>query len=123
MIDIGAGWAVVTAGAHCSSHEIALPFTEADVSACAYVESTCSHGTASAGTLCNSYCDTSSEAILVLKDGRWVRATESSDTSGHGCQCSGSVDVFDNKTEFLKLGLTDEQREDLIFQVALGMVD
>lgn len=84
MIDIVVGWGVVTAAAHCDSHQIALPFTEADVSACVYFEAHCSHGTASAGTLCHSYCDTGSEAILVLKDGRWVRATESSDTSGHG---------------------------------------
>jgi hypothetical protein len=84
MIDIGTGWAVVMAGAHCSNHQITVPFTEADVAACVYFEATCSHGTASAGTLCHDYCDTGSSAILVLKDGRWCRATESSDTSGHG---------------------------------------
>lgn len=31
--------------------------------------------------------------------------------------------MYADKAEFLKLGLTEEQREDLILQVALGMAD
>lgn len=34
--------------------------------------------------VCNSYCDSGSEAYFRLKDGRYVIAVESSDTSGHG---------------------------------------
>lgn len=120
---IEAGFGVVLQAAKCDSHPVHIDFTKDDVATCLLVESSCSHGTASAGTLCRSYCDTSSESILVLKDGRYVMAHESSDTTGHGCQCSGSVDVYPDRAEFLKLGITDEQREDLIFQVRIGMVD
>jgi hypothetical protein len=44
---------------------------------------------------CNSYCDSSSFALGKLADGRFIVIEESSDTSGHGCQCSGSATIHD----------------------------
>lgn len=63
--------------------------------------------------MCRGMCDTWSEAFCRLKDGRYVTAHESSDTSGHGCQCSGSVDIYDTKDDFLRLGLTEASRAEI----------
>lgn len=59
---------------------------------------------------CESYCSTQSFAVGLLKDGKFVRVEESSDTSGHGCQCSGSASVHDTWEELL-INLTQGQRE------------
>lgn len=84
MASIDDGWGVVTTANSCGNHPIELDFAKDDVKMCLYVESGCSCGTNSKGTTCDSYCDTWSTSILVLKDGRFVMAHESSDTSGHG---------------------------------------
>lgn len=62
---------------------------------------------------CGSYCDSGSFAIGELKDGRFIVVREDSDSSGHGCQCSGSADIFDNIDLALRLGLTENEREAL----------
>ena len=36
------------------------------------------------GAICGGYCDTWSEAYFQLRDGRFVTASETSDSSGHG---------------------------------------
>lgn len=62
---------------------------------------------------CGSYCDSGSFAVGELKDGRIIVVREDSDSSGHGCQCSGSADIFDNIDLAMRLGLTENEREEL----------
>lgn len=62
---------------------------------------------------CGSYCDTGGAALVRLKPVggkiRWAVAAESSDTSGHGCQCDGSAIRYGSFTDALRLGLTEEE--------------
>lgn len=61
-------------------------------------------------TTCGSWCDTNSFAIGLLSSGKFVVVEEWSDSSGHGCQCSGSLITVDSFSEALK-NLTQETRE------------
>lgn len=72
---IESGWGVVEQASGCDDHRVELDFTEEDVAGCVYFKSE------GAGA---DYSESSSEAILILKDGRFVKASESSDSSGHG---------------------------------------
>jgi hypothetical protein len=97
-------WGVVGEAAYCSDHPCEVPFTEADIEKVFYTEFTGDRG---------NYDDTSSCAIFRLKDGRHVVAEEWSDSTGHGCQCSGAVDVFPNKEDLIQFGFDDAERETL----------
>lgn len=59
------------------------------------------------GNICGGMCDTWSTTAFRLKNGKYVIASEHSDTTGHGCQCGGSVEIFETKEEFLKLGIEE----------------
>lgn len=59
------------------------------------------------------YADTDSIALFKLKNGKYVKATEWGDSSGHGCQCGGTVEVFEDMESLLKFGLGDDEREAL----------
>lgn len=63
------------------------------------------------GNTCGTYCDTSSFAVAELSDGRVIVVWESSDSTGHGCQCSGSADLFESLSDALWQGLDREDRE------------
>ena len=56
--------------------------------------------------------DVSTEAILLLKDGRYATAWEWSDSSGHGCQCDGAV-VFSDSVEAALQGIDGRAAERL----------
>lgn len=59
---------------------------------------------------CN--CDeTGSIALARLADGRYLTVFESSDYTGHGCQCDGGADLYDSLAEAYNLGLTDDARD------------
>jgi hypothetical protein len=58
---------------------------------------------------CESWCDTSSMALVRLLDGRHAVFRESSDTTGHGCQCAGTALVFAS-LDAAKSDLTPEER-------------
>ena len=55
--------------------------------------------------------DNESFAIGKLEDGRYLVVMESEDSSGHGCQCSGSSSVHATFEEAMRLGLSQEQRD------------
>lgn len=67
--------AVVGAAADCSDHRIEYDFTEADIEVVLYSDETGDR---------SNYDDTSSEVIFRLKNGKYVHASEWSDSSGHG---------------------------------------
>jgi hypothetical protein len=48
--------------------------------------------------------------ICKLKSGFWILAQEWSDYTGHGCQCSGTLEVFDSLADLVACGLDKEQR-------------
>ena len=79
-----AAMSVVSIANGCREHPCEVPFQTADIGTVFYCDSGCNCGTESAGTTCNTWCDTWGRAIFDLKDGRYVYANESSDTSGHG---------------------------------------
>lgn len=60
---------------------------------------------------CDSYCDTDSCALIALDSGEFMVAQESSDTSGHGCQCDGSITIHPDLETALRFGLTDTDKE------------
>jgi len=60
---------------------------------------------------CGSYCDTESFAVAKLPDGRYVVIHESSDTTGHGCRCSGGDSTHATLSDALWHGLGREDRE------------
>jgi hypothetical protein len=63
--------------------------------------------------MCHSCCDTGSVVLFLAADGRYVVAREDSDTTGHGCRCSGGAEAFATLGEAVSLGLTQEDRERL----------
>jgi len=75
---------VVDTASGCSDHPVTLGFTEADIEKVLYYDAGCHCGSVSKGGMCNDYCDTWSTAVFRLKNGKYVYANESSDTSGHG---------------------------------------
>jgi hypothetical protein len=60
---------------------------------------------------CGSWCDSGSFALGRLSDGRYITVRENSDSTGHGCQCNGSADVYATLEEAISLGLTDSERK------------
>jgi hypothetical protein len=74
-------WAVVETAAGCSDHPQAVDFTEADIQEVYHHSFGCA---CREGETCDTYCDSWSRAGFRLKDGRYVWATEVSDSSGHG---------------------------------------
>lgn len=60
------------------------------------------------------YCDTESFALALLANGRFLTIEESSDTTGHGCQCSGVAQFFDNLGAAIHLGLSTDQRTNFL---------
>lgn len=87
---------------------------EVTIAAVLASEKGCMHGVASKGQLCGSYCNTWSFVIATTTDNKFLCASESSDTTGHGCQCSGNFEVFDSIEALLATGLSDQAREILI---------
>lgn len=67
--------------------------------------------------MCGTYCDTGSGTIVELHDGHFVYAYEESDTSGHGCQCSGHVELFDSLADLIACGLTNSNRERIVAEM------
>lgn len=63
---------VVNDAAKCFEHPFEIPFTEQDIDKIIYLH------------LNNEDWDTDSETIFTLKNGKYVRAIEWSDSSGHG---------------------------------------
>jgi hypothetical protein len=62
---------------------------------------------------CGSYCDSDSFAVARLADGRFVGVEEASDSTGHGCQCSGSAVIAETLAEVVAW-LSTENREAFI---------
>ena len=58
--------------------------------------------------------DSESETVVRLKDGRYGLLSESSDYTGHGCQCGASATAFATADELLKLGVVDEAAREAI---------
>lgn len=83
--DIGAGLAIVDQ-AISSCHDARREgVAEETIDRVVYLDAGCNCGSLSGGgDVCRGICDTWSWCILALKDGRFVFAHESSDTSGHG---------------------------------------
>lgn len=52
-----------------------------------------------------------SVAVFRAVNGGFIVAAESSDYTGHGCQCSGSAEQFDSLDNALRLGLSDSEAE------------
>ncbi len=50
-------------------------------------------------------------SLCCLKDGKFGVLEECEDYTGHGCQCSGSADIFDTLEKAMRLGLNAEDRE------------
>ncbi len=75
---------IVGAANGCHDHEVELTFEEKDIERVLWVNSGCHCGDEISGGECGSWCDTWSETIFKLKSGKYVKASESSDTSGHG---------------------------------------
>lgn len=57
------------------------------------------------------YAEGSSCAIGRTRDGRYIVVEESSDTTGHGCQCSHSASIHDSLEEAIRLGLSQDWRD------------
>jgi hypothetical protein len=53
--------------------------------------------------------------VFKTNDGRFAVLSDGEDYTGHGCQCSSSLTVWDNLRDALWLGLTDEERNQLVF--------
>lgn len=45
------------------------------------------------------YSEQDDHALLRLKDGRWAYWRIWADTTGHGCQCGQSAELFDNEAK------------------------
>lgn len=70
------------------------------------------------GNTCNSWCDTTeSFGVGQLADGRFIAAMEASDTSGHGCRCIGSAQIYATLDEAIRFGLNAEMRESLPVEI------
>lgn len=52
-----------------------------------------------------------SVAVFEALSGGYIVALESSDYTGHGCQCSGSASRFTTLDEALRLGLSESEAE------------
>lgn len=52
--------------------------------------------------------------IAQLDDGKWLAVEEAEDTSGHGCQCSGSADIYDSEEEAIRLGIGYWSKDDFV---------
>lgn len=57
--------------------------------------------------------DNQFESVAVFKalSGGYIVAAESSDYTGHGCQCSGRASRFDTLANALRLGLSPDEAE------------
>ena len=93
-----------------------VSFGAADIERVVWHDAWCECGHREA--VCNSYCETGSAVILELKSGRYVYAREVSDTTGHGCQCSGSMEQFDDLESLIACGLDNENRERVVKEMA-----
>lgn len=80
MHTVDDAWGVVAQASDCSDHPINLDFKKEDIETVFHHEEHCCCGPGH----CGSYCDSGSTAAFKLKDGRYVLASESSDSSGHG---------------------------------------
>lgn len=65
------------------------------------------------------YCDTESFAIGQIPTGQFLSVYESSDTTGHGCQCSGSCAIWPTLDQALKLGINEYQRKSAMKQLGI----
>jgi hypothetical protein len=60
----------------------------------------------------NGQDEFASAAVFKAARGKgYIVAVESSDYTGHGCQCSGSAERFDSLSNALRLGLSPEEAE------------
>lgn len=50
--------------------------------------------------------------VAQLDDGKWLAVEEGEDTSGHGCQCSGSADIYDTEEEAIRMGVGYMSKDD-----------
>jgi hypothetical protein len=109
MFTVDEAWSVIGTANGCESHPQVLDFNRESISKVFWFDAGCNCGSLSSerkkkeaesakaelvlhdddefgdmSGMCNNYCDTWSVAICKLKDGRYIYAQESSDTSGHG---------------------------------------
>lgn len=64
--------------------------------------------------------DNCAYAVGKLKDGRFIAIEEDEDSSGHGCRCNGTANIYATLDEALRLGLSGGCREDA--QAQLGIL-
>lgn len=107
-------WSVVDTAAMDCHRGSKIDFNENDIAKVFYYNSGCNCGDLFDEKMCNTWCDTWSIAIFQLKDGRYILANEASDTSGHGCQCGGSVETFDCKQDLINCGFSNCNREEMV---------
>lgn len=62
---------------------------------------------------CGSYCDSSGVGVYLLKNGNVLTMHESSDSSGHGCQCSGQGEESESLAQAIQVELTDQEKDKL----------
>jgi hypothetical protein len=99
--------------ASCSEHVVPLSAAEISTAETLWAAGSCScYPPTPMNQTCGGYCDTASFAIGRLADGRYVLIVESSDTTGHGCQCSGAVYIRETAAGVL-MELDREEREAL----------
>src|SRR5688572_10517497 len=80
--------------ASCPDHPLSSSVSHDDIASAEtlFAAGGCScFGVTPDGKDCGSYCDSSSFAIGRLRDGQYVLISEWSDSSGHGCQCNGTM--------------------------------
>jgi hypothetical protein len=56
--------------------------------------------------------DNMAYAIGRLKDGRFIAIEEWEDSTGHGCRCGGTANLYASLEDALKLGLCVDARRD-----------
>ena len=103
------GLGVLRDAARCHDHP-RWEFTARDVVAVLLARRWCPHeeaGERQCGD--DEPCDSFGAAIFHLRGGRIGVACEASDTTGHGCQCSGTLSVHRTLSFALRLGLTADQ--------------
>ena len=52
-------------------------------------------------------------ALFNTASGKFGAMEESQDYTGHGCQCSSQLEIFETREEAIRLGLTPQVRERL----------
>jgi hypothetical protein len=63
------------------------------------------------------YTDTRSYTVVRLKGGTFGLLSESSDTTGHGCQCDAATNTFASVGDLLQFGVVEDGARTLIRQL------